>query len=95
MNGHLSEYLPWYRKRPEEIARWIDMSNWIHGETGGYLRHSTETRNWFETDFPRLLEEAGQPIDPEARTTEHASYILEALETGRPIAATSTSRTTG
>src|SRR6185437_8494431 len=37
-NGHLSEYLPWYRKRPEEISRWIDMSDWIHGETGGYLR---------------------------------------------------------
>ncbi|TIT26380.1 MAG: alpha-glucosidase/alpha-galactosidase, partial [Mesorhizobium sp.] len=23
-NGHLSEYLPWYRKRPDEITRWID-----------------------------------------------------------------------
>jgi len=82
-NGHLSEYLPWYRKRPEEIARWIDMSDWIHGETGGYLRHSIETRNWFETDFPRILEEAAQPIDPSQRSTEHASYIFEALETGR------------
>jgi len=82
-NGHLSEYLPWYRKRPEEIGRWIDMSDWIHGETGGYLRHSTETRNWFETDYPRFLEEAGQPLDPKSRTTEHASYIFEALETGR------------
>src|SRR5664279_1825704 len=29
-NGHLSEYLPWYRKRPEEISTWIDMSDWIH-----------------------------------------------------------------
>jgi len=83
-NGHLSEYLPWYRKRPEEINRWIDMSHWIHGETGGYLRHSTETRSWFETDYPKILEEAGQPIDPGQRTTEHASYIFEALETGRP-----------
>ena len=83
-NGHLSEYLPWYRKRPDEISRWIDMSNWIHGETGGYLRHSTETRNWFETDFPRILEEAGQKIDVAARSTEHASYIIEGLETGRP-----------
>ena len=45
-NGHLSEYLPWYRKRPDEIGRWIDMSHWIHGETGGYLRYSTETRNY-------------------------------------------------
>ena len=82
-NGHLSEYLPWYRKRPDEIARWIDMSNWIHGETGGYLRHSTETRNWFETEYPKLLEAAARPIDPASRSNEHASQILEALETGR------------
>jgi alpha-galactosidase len=82
-NGHLSEYLPWYRKRPDEIARWIDMSNWIHGETGGYLRHSTETRNWFETEYPHFLEAASKPIDPAARSNEHASHILEALETGR------------
>ena len=82
-NGHLSEYLPWYRKRPGEISRWIDMSDWIHGDTGGYLRHSTETRNWFETDFPKFLEEAGQPLDPAMRSTEHASHIFEAIETGR------------
>jgi len=82
-NGHLSEYLPWYRKRPDEITRWIDMSDWIHGETGGYLRHTTETRNWFETDYPRFLADAGKPIDPARRSNEHASHILEALETGR------------
>jgi len=82
-NGHLSEYLPWYRKRPDEITRWIDMSDWIHGETGGYLRHTTETRNWFETDFPKFLEDAGKPLDPKSRSSEHASHIIEALETGR------------
>ena len=82
-NGHLSEYLPWYRKRPDEIGRWIDMSHWIHGETGGYLRHSTETRNWFETDFPRFLEQADKPLAEHKRTREHASYIIEARETGR------------
>ncbi len=82
-NGHLSEYLPWYRKRPDEIGHWIDMSDWIHGETGGYLRYSTEQRNWFETDFPEFLEEAGKPLDDYERSTEHASHIIEALETGR------------
>lgn len=82
-NGHLSEYLPWYRKRPEEIEKWIDMSDWIHGETGGYLRVCTEGRNWFEEEFPRYLDSAGRKIDPARRTTEHASYIIEALETGR------------
>jgi len=82
-NGHLSEYLPWYRKRPEEIARWISTDEWIHGETGGYLRYATENRNWFETDFPQFLEEAGSPLSAHERTDEHASHILEALETGR------------
>ena len=82
-NGHLSEYLPWYRKRPEEIGRWIDMSDWIHGETGGYLRYSTERRNWFETDFPKFKADATKPLVQHRRTTEHASYIIEALETGR------------
>lgn len=82
-NGHLSEYLPWYRKRPDEINRWIDMSHWIHGETGGYLRYSTERRNWFETDFPQFKAEATQPLSEVKRTSEHASHIIEALETGR------------
>jgi len=36
-NGHLSEYVPWYRKRPDEIMDWIDLGSWINGETGGYL----------------------------------------------------------
>lgn len=82
-NGHLSEYLPWYRKRPGEIQDWISMDEWIHGETGGYLRYSTENRNWFETDFPTFLEQADKPLAEYKRTDEHASHILEALETGR------------
>ena len=83
-NGHLSEYLPWYRKRPDEILNWISTDEWIHGETGGYLRYCTENRNWFEEDFPKFLEEAGTKLEDYARTDEHASWILEGLETGRP-----------
>jgi len=82
-NGHLSEYLPWYRKRPGEIPRWIDESDWIHGETGGYLRICTEKRHWFETDFPYWRDGEPRRFVPEARTHEHGSYILEGLETGR------------
>jgi len=82
-NGHLSEYLPWYRKRPEEINNWIDMSNWIHGETGGYLRVCSEKRNWFLEDFPKWLDESGIDLSNYKRSTEHGSYIIEALETGR------------
>jgi len=83
-NGHLSEYLPWYRKRPDEIERWIDDSGWINGETGGYLRVCTEGQDWFKTDFPKWLDEAGTPLSDWKRSAEHGSYIIEAIETGKP-----------
>jgi len=82
-NGHLSEYVPWYRKRLDEIKDWIDLSSWINGETGGYLRICTESRNWFETDFPNWLKEPAMEYIPEKRSEEHGSYIIEGLETGR------------
>lgn len=82
-NGHLSEYVSWYRKRPDEIREWIDLSSWINGETGGYLRVCTEGRNWFETDFPNWLKEAPHTYVQEQRSKEHGSYIIEGLETGR------------
>ena len=50
----------------------------------GTFAIALETRNWFETDFPRFLDEAKKPIDVALRTDEHASHIIEALETGRP-----------
>ncbi len=82
-NGHLSEYVPWYRKRPQEIGEWIDLNNWINGETGGYLRVCTEGRNWFETDFPNWMKDETMRFVPEKRGEEHGSYIIEGLETGR------------
>ncbi len=82
-NGHLSEYLPWYRKRGEEIREWISLDKWIHGETAGYLRHCTERRNWFEEDFPRWMEEDSPVYEEDSRSVEHGSRIIEALETGR------------
>ncbi|MBI5831590.1 MAG: alpha-glucosidase/alpha-galactosidase [Armatimonadetes bacterium] len=82
-NGHLSEYLPWYRKRVDEIGQWIDLSSWINGETGGYLRVTTEGRNWFETDFPNWMKAEPPKLGPHNRSEEHGSYIIEALETGR------------
>ena len=82
-NGHLSEYLMWYRKRPEDMEKWINYSSWIQGETAGYLRVCKESRNWFETDFPNWLKEPARKFIPKNRSTEHGSYIIEGLETGR------------
>ncbi len=81
-NGHVSEYVPWYRKRPGEIGQWISKDTWIHGETGGYLRICNEERNWFEHDFPRIMQD--KPWTPDGkRSSEHGSYIIESLETGK------------
>ncbi len=82
-NGHLSEYLPWYRKRSAEIAAWIDRERWIDGRTGGYLEHCRERNRTFAAEFERLLAGASA-IDPAERSDEHGSYIIEAIETGRP-----------
>lgn len=82
-NGHLSEYVPWYRKRPGEIKDWIDLGIWIHGETGGYLRICTEGRRWFEHDFPNWMSAPPLSFEPESRSEEHGSYIIESRETGR------------
>jgi len=82
-NGHLSEYLPWYRKRPDEIARWIDPQVWIGGRTAGYLNHCRETRDDYRRMYPRWMSGEAEYIKLGDRTTEHASYIIEALETGR------------
>lgn len=82
-NGHLSEYVPWYRKNTGEIEKWISLASWINGETGGYLRVCREGRQWFNTEYPRWMKAKDRPISNETRGHEHGSYIIEGLETGR------------
>ncbi len=82
-NGHLSEYLPWYRKDVEKIADWISMDAWIHGESCGYYRFCVERRNWYEIDFPQWLAEPAFVYPDENNGIEHGAHIIEALETGR------------
>lgn len=82
-NGHLSEYLSWYRKRSEEVTRWIGTNEWIHGETGGYLRVCREWRGYFDEEFAAWLEEPPLEYGATKRSHEHGSFIVEALQTGR------------
>lgn len=87
-NGHLSEYVPWYRKHfrhdADLVAKWVSPDKWINGETGGYLRVFEEGHQLFDSDFERLLGDAGRPMSTWERSTEHGSHIIEARETGRP-----------
>jgi alpha-galactosidase len=81
-NGHLSEYLQWYRKRPGEVEKWICRDSWIGGETGGYLRVCRESADYYRGMYPKWMS-GEEPISLGSRSSEHASYILEALETSR------------
>jgi alpha-galactosidase len=83
-NGHLSEYLPWYRKgTQEQKERWYDPSVWAGGETGGYLRVCRETQDDYNNNYPKWLSGELEQIPLGQRSHEHGSYIIEALETGR------------
>lgn len=82
-NGHLSEYLPWFRKRKREVGKWIDRRRWIDGKTGGYLETCRKTADYFDEHYQQFLDGELQKIELGERTREHGSYIVEALETGR------------
>lgn len=78
--GHLSEYLPYFRKNKAALDRYCDEPG-FGGETGAYYKYSEMVaRKFAETDV--LSIESGE-LEP--RSSEYCSYILEALETGNPF----------
>lgn len=83
-NGHLSEYLPWYRKRKEELDQWISNKDWIHGMTAGYLKHCIQKTQEYKEMYPKWMKGEAEYITLGERSDEHGSYIIEALETGKP-----------
>jgi len=83
-NGHLSEYLAWYRKGRGWKRRWVGKGSWIHGPTRGYLKNCRKTANYFDEHYEKFLTGELPTIPLGRRTGEHGSYIIEAIETGRP-----------
>jgi len=78
--GHLSEYLPWFRKNRAALERYCDEPA-FGGETGAYYKFSVMVAEKFaNTDV--LSIESGE-LEP--RSKEYCSYIIEAIETGRPF----------
>ncbi len=78
--GHLSEYLPYFRKNAEVLARYCDEPG-FGGETGAYLRFSQRVA--LKYDGVDMLK--GEPLDIPERSVEYGSYIMEAVRTGRPF----------
>ena len=78
--GHLSEYLPWFRKNQAALDRYCDEPA-FGGETGAYYKYSAMVAEKFaSTDV--LSIESGE-LEP--RSNEYCSYVIEAIETGVPF----------
>jgi alpha-galactosidase len=78
--GHLSEYLPYFRKNQKALDLYCDEPA-FGGETGAYYKWCVSVGAKYENKD--ML--AGEPTAVPPRSVEYGSYIIEAMETGRPF----------
>ena len=76
--GHLSEYLPWFRKNQKALDLYCDQPE-FGGASGAYYQWSAAVAEKYQKVDPLAFEE---PV-LEPRSAEYCSYILEAMETDR------------
>ncbi|GAG06349.1 unnamed protein product, partial [marine sediment metagenome] len=76
--GHLSEYLPWFRKNKKALDIYCDQPA-FGGETGAYYKWCKKVAEKFEkVDYL-----ASESTKIGKRSNEYCSYIIEAMETGK------------
>jgi alpha-galactosidase len=80
-SGHFSEYVPYYRKRPDLIRRY--MRDGYKGESGFYA-HGWPTWREMNAQVVRGLVDGHIELEL-TRSHEYASYIVEAVELNRPV----------
>ncbi len=78
--GHLSEYVPWFRKNKEAMELYCDEPG-FGGETGAYYSWCNTVAEKYKKHDP--LEFESTKI--EGRSVEYCSYIIEAVATGKPF----------
>lgn len=78
--GHLSEYLPWFRKSREALDTYCDQPD-FGGASGAYYHYAKNVVSKFDgVDY--LAKESAKL---KTRSVEYCSYILEAHQTGKPF----------
>lgn len=79
-SGHTSEYTAYFRKRPDLVKKY--MRSGYEGESGYYANNWPR---WREQHLQQLSDiVAGKDDFALERGPEYASYIIEAMETGKP-----------
>jgi alpha-galactosidase len=75
--GHLSEYLPYFRKNKKALDLYCDEPA-FGGESGAYYKYCAMLDEKFATTDPLSIESTR--LGP--RSAEYCSHIIEAMETG-------------
>ena len=84
-SGHNSEYMAWFRKRPDLIEKYCTHStNWNPGEYAYILKEYQHNEATWEDQVKQRLAE---PLTEEdlQRQHEYAAYIINALKGGEPF----------
>ena len=84
-SGHNSEYMAWFRKRPDLIEKYCTHStNWNPGEYAYILKEYQHNEATWEDQVKQRLAE---PLSEEdlQRQHEYAAYIINALKGGEPF----------
>jgi alpha-galactosidase len=76
--GHLSEYVPWFRKDQKALDLYCDEPS-FGGESGAYYTWCNYVANKYKEQD--ILSEESVELPP--RSVEYCAYIIEALETGK------------
>jgi alpha-galactosidase len=79
--------VPYFRKNARMVQETLvpkftdKVNHWLQfGQTGGYLRHCEERLEQFNAEVEQIVDQ-----QLTERSHEYGSYIIEAIETGRPI----------
>ncbi len=78
--GHLSEYVPWFRKNRKALDLYCDEPS-FGGESGAYYHWCRTIADKYAAEDPLQYETTAI----ERRSVEYCSYILEAVATGKPF----------
>ena len=79
-SGHLSEYLPYYRKRKDLLAKYTDTG--YRGEESFYANNWPNWRKGQDDERSRII--SGEKEVELKRTFEYGSWIIEAIEKNSP-----------
>ena len=80
-SGHFSEYVPYFRKRPEGVKKYTRAG--YLGESGFYANNWLRWRRENDESIEAMLR-GDRPV-PLERSFEYGANIIEAIECGRPM----------